>query len=84
MNFFFCFSVWSKNYFIVTGIADNQAPRFAIFDTKTYVPVVTLSAQDNANQLQQLKTGFKRTVNWNKYQLEPTIPTQKPILKLLN
>ena len=31
-------------------------------------PVVTLSTQDNAKPLDQLKTGFKRTINWNKYQ----------------
>ena len=31
------------------------------------VPAVTLSTQDNAKLLQQLKSGFKRTVDWNKY-----------------
>ena len=40
---------------------------FAISDTKIYVPVATSSAQDNAKELQQLKSGFKRTINWNKY-----------------
>ena len=33
-------------------------------DTKLYVPVVTLSTQDNAKLLDQLKSGFKRTINW--------------------
>ena len=42
--------------------------RFKITDTKLYVPVVTLSTQDNAKLLQQLKSGFKRTINWNKYE----------------
>ena len=42
--------------------------KFAITETKLYVPVVTLSTQDNAKLLQQLKSGFKRTINWNKYQ----------------
>ena len=37
-------------------------------ETKLYVPVVTLSTQDNANFLQQLKSGFKRTISWNKYE----------------
>ena len=37
---------------------------------------MTVSAQDNKKLLQQLKTGFKRTVNWNKYQLQPTLQTQ--------
>ena len=35
--------------------------------TKLYVSVVTLSTQYNAKLLQQLKSGFKRTINWNKY-----------------
>ena len=34
---------------------------------KFYVTVLTLSTQDNAKILQQLKSGFKRTINWNKY-----------------
>ena len=41
---------------------------FTITDTKLYVLVVTLSTQDNAKLLQQLKSGFERTANWNKYQ----------------
>ena len=39
----------------------------AITDTKLYVPVITLSTQDNSKLLQQLKSGFKRLINWNKY-----------------
>ena len=46
----------------------GQEPTFIITDTKLYVPVVTLSTQDNAKLLQQLKSCFKRTINWNKYQ----------------
>ena len=42
--------------------------KFKITETKLYVPVVTLSTQDNAKLLQQLQFGFKRTINWNKYQ----------------
>ena len=45
---------------------DTKATIFAITDTKIYVPVVTLSTQDNAKVLQQVKLGFKRTTNWNK------------------
>ena len=37
-------------------------------ETKLYVPNVTLSTQDNAKLFQQLKSGFKRTINWNKYE----------------
>ena len=35
--------------------------------SKLFVPVVTLSTQDNSKLLQQLKSSFKRTINWNKY-----------------
>ena len=42
--------------------------KFTINNTKLYVPAVTLSTQDNAKLLQQLKSGFKRTINWNKYE----------------
>ena len=47
------------------------AGRFAIIDTKLYGPVVTLSIQDNAKLFQQLKSGFKRTINRKKFQSEP-------------
>ena len=33
----------------------------------TYVPQVNLIYQDNAKLLRQMKSGFKETVNWNKY-----------------
>ena len=56
--------IWSSTYVITnsTGVGS-----FAITDTKLYVPVVTLSTQDNAKLLEQLKSGFKRVINWNKY-----------------
>ena len=38
---------------------------YAITDTKYYVPVVTLSPQDNEKLLQQLKAGIKRIIKWN-------------------
>ena len=40
---------------------------FEITDRRLYLPVVTLSTQDNAKLLQQLKSGFQRTINWNKF-----------------
>ena len=46
---------------------DAKATTLAITDTKLYVPVVTFSTQDSAKLLEQLKSGFKRTINWNKY-----------------
>ena len=56
---------WSKDCVITNS---TGAGKFKITETKLYVPVVTLSTQDNAKLLQQLKSGFKRTINWNKYQ----------------
>ena len=41
--------------------------KFKIKDTKLYVPVITLSTQDNAKLLRQLKSGLKITITWNKY-----------------
>ena len=41
-------------------------------DTNFYVPVVTLSTQDNVKLLKQLESGFKGTVNWKKYQSKVT------------
>ena len=52
---------WSENW--PTNAA--QATTFSITDTELYVSVVTLSTQDNAKMLEQLKSGFKRTINWN-------------------
>ena len=51
---------------IATG-QQNQAATFAITDKKLFVPVVTLSTQENTKFFQQLKSGFKRVINWNKY-----------------
>ena len=45
---------------------------FKITDTNLYVPVVTLSSKDDNNFLEQLKSGFKRTIKWNKYRSEMT------------
>ena len=42
-------------------------------DTKLYVPVVTLSSQDNDKLLKELKSGFKRTINRNKDHPEVTV-----------
>ena len=44
---------------------------------------MTLSTQENAKLLQQLKSGFKRTVNWNKYLSKPELLAQNPNLNHL-
>ena len=56
---------WSKNCVITNSTGEGK---FAITETKLYVPVVTLSTKDNEKLLQQLKSGFKKTINWNKYE----------------
>ena len=71
---------WSSTCVITNS---TGAGRFAITDTKLYVPVVTLSTQDNAKLLQQLKSGFKRTINWNKYQSDPKTYAQNQYLNHL-
>ena len=61
-------------------LAANQATTFPTTDTKLFVIVVTLLTDDNGKLLQQLKSGFKRTINWNKYQQHRTC---KSIFRLL-
>ena len=56
---------WSKDCVISSATRETK---FAITETKLYIPVVTLSTEDNAKLLQQLKSGFKRTISWNKYE----------------
>ena len=58
--------------------------KFAIIETKHYVLVVTLSTQDNTKLLQQLKSGFKRTINWNKYESNIKTFAQNRYLKSFN
>ena len=62
---------WSENC-IISNATANQETTFTITDIKFYIPVVTLSAQDNVKLLHLLKSGFKRTINWNKYQSKTT------------
>ena len=71
---------WSSTCVITNS---NGAGAFAITDTKFYVPVVTLSTQGNATFLQQLKSGFKRVINSNKYLSKPELLAQNPNLNHL-
>ena len=71
---------WSSTCVITNS---TGAGRFAITDAKLFVPVVTLSTQDNVKLLQQLKSGFERTINWNKYQSDPNTYVQKRYLNHL-
>ena len=60
---------------IIVATNANQNTAFLITDTKLYVPVVTLLTQDNVKLFKQLQSGFKRTINWNKYQ--PKLSTER-------
>ena len=62
---------------------NNHVPTFTITEANLYVPVVTLSTQDNAKLLLQLKSGFKRTISWNKYMSKPALLTQNANLNHL-
>ena len=59
-------------------VLDNSpiSATFKIKDTKLYVPVVTLSVKNDNKLLEQLKTGFKRTIKWNKYRYEMSNQTK--------
>ena len=54
-----------------------------ITDCRLYVPVVSLSAEDDNKLLEQLKTGFKRTIKWNKYRSETSNQTKNNNLNYL-
>ena len=56
---------------------------FKIADTKLYVPVVSLSKENDIELLGQLKSGFKRTIKSNKYRLQMAIQPQNNILDYL-
>ena len=74
---------WSANCVIVYTTFANQNATFTITKTRLYVPLITLSTQDNAKLLPQLKSGFKRTINWNKYLSKPELLAQNPNLNHL-
>ena len=69
---------WSSTCVIVSTNIVNQGATSTITDTRLYVPVVTLSTQENTKLLQQLKSGFKRVINWNKYLSKPELLAQNP------
>ena len=52
---------WPANYVIIYTNIANQVSTFTIAESNLYIPVVTLSTQDNAKLLPQLKSGFKRS-----------------------
>ena len=68
---------WSENCIIISTNVANQNPTFTITNKSS------LSTQDNAKLLPQLKSGFKRTISWNKYLIKPELLAQNAILNHL-
>ena len=68
---------------IVYEIDNPEDATFQITDTKLYVPVVTLSKENDIKLLEQLKSGFKRTIKWNKYRSQMTVQPQNNNLNYL-
>ena len=74
---------WSAGCVIIyTDVAD-QVSTSTITETNLYVSVVTLSTQDNAKLLRQLKSGFERKKRWNRYLSKPELLAQNANLNLL-
>ena len=71
---------WSPTCVITNSIGKEE---FKITNTNLYVPVVTLSTKDNEKLLEQLQSGFKRVINWNKYLSKPELLAQNPNLDYL-
>ena len=74
---------WSRGCVIIYTNVDDQVPTFTITETNLYVPIVTLSTQDNSKLLLQLKSGFRRKVSWNKYLAKPELLAQNANLNHL-
>ena len=68
---------------VVYEIDNPKNATFQITDTKLYVPVVTLSKENDIKLSEQLKSGFKRTIKWNKYRSQMTIQPQNNNLNYL-
>ena len=59
---------WIESCVLTTSVNANNVT-FKIPDAKLYVPIVTLSAEDNAKLSKLLGEGFKRSIYWNKYKV---------------
>ena len=74
---------WSADCVIIYANVNQQVPTFTITEANLYVPVVTLSTQDNSKLLPQLKSRFKKTISWNKYLSKPELLAQNAHLNNL-
>ena len=74
---------WSSGCFILENLLVGQESTFKITNAQHYFPVVLLSTQDNSKLLERSKSGFKRTINWNKYYPKVTAEQQNGYLGIL-
>ena len=83
---------WSKNCVLADmkvnagvdpAIAAPSGATFKIKDTRSYVPVATLLKENDIKLLEQLKTGSKRTIKWNKCKSPITMQPQNNNLNYL-
>ena len=68
---------------VVYEINNPEDATFNITDVKLFVPVVTLSKENDIKLLEQLKTGFKRTIKWKNYRSQMSIQPQNNNLNYL-
>ena len=61
---------WTENCILTTAANANKVI-FKITDAKLYVPIVTLSIEDNSKLIKLLNDRFKRSVYWNEYKVTP-------------
>ena len=69
---------WKKECVLSTDAGDEV---FIINDTKMYVPVVTLSKEDNKDFIEQQNKGFQRSIYWNEYktkEMNATVNNNNP------
>ena len=57
---------------------------FQITDTKLYVPVITLSEENDKKLLEKLKSGFKRATKWNKYRSQMSMQSNNNLNYLVD
>ena len=50
---------WSEDFILISNVTADQIQQFATADTKLYVPVATLSTQENVKLLNQVKSILK-------------------------
>ena len=68
---------------MIAAINPPTGLEFQITDTKLYVPVVTLSKENDIKLLEKLKSGFKRIIKWSKYRSQMTIQNNNNNLNYL-